>query len=102
MTRDGKENGRFLPARMEATCLISLDQFLRIGRCRGSFDGEHIYPPALAVKGYDSIGEGKKRVVLATAHIAAWMEMRAALANDNPTGSNCFAAIDLQAQALTV
>jgi hypothetical protein len=50
-------------------------------------------PPAADIELDDPIGQREERVVAAYADVAAWMKLRAALADDNAAGADGLAAV---------
>src|SRR5688572_6843420 len=59
---------------------------------------DHVHPPAAAVKRDHTLGQGEQREIAAHADIAARMELRAALADDDAAGPALLPAVDLDAQ----
>ena len=59
-------------------------------------------PPAVLVKLDDTFDQREQRIVGGPFDVSAWMDLRAALANDDAARPNDLAAVHLDAQPLCV
>src|SRR5258708_16788337 len=70
----------------------------RLTRCRL----QDVHPSAAAIKRYYTRRQGEQGVILTAADIAAGVEVRSALPNDDAAGQDAAARVDLDAQPLSV